>query len=1227
MKKALLLLITALLCGAVCLAAGAATVYVDANAAGGDGSAASPFGTLEAAVASLARTGGEVVLLSEVAFKDGDGISCDTNGQILVRADGGALTFGGKFYIDAPLHFSSVPMRFTAEIPMLFCEGNNVTFGEGITTSYVKYAPILYGGTYGGKSGMTYEKMCFADYTIRVDSGEWYYVKGGSFRDGEGQPVGTVSNVTLDIRGGKFTSNKKSASDNALISPIGFDALLGDATLRISGGSFSASVVGISRPGYNSTTSNNQYARGNVYITVSGGSFTGGDIRAVQDSVASQIDGNFYVDISGGSFQNFGGVDASCVNGLALVSAQDGIAVKNADTLVTLRAGDKITVTEDALIRIDGEVSSDAISIAKGRKVVIEGVSADAKITVKSGWKLAADTEIRNIVLNGNGTAAIDCGGGRVLFGENVGGNGVALKNFTDATLRSGLFAYLRGANAEKVTLHIDGATVSDNAVVSSGKGEAYALVTAGSVGGSIYTFDSTGARGAVHLLAGTVGGKIAPAKTPIADGVASFGAVAPLGAEISYKGSAKYNAPTEAVFVKDGGTGDGTSPLSPLGDLAAAVKAADGKTVVVCGPLHLETTCTLPKTDKKTVITSTYMGMDYRDFFDAGITLSAGLCLGGETVLENVEFTAFEKYTYLLANGYPLTVGEGVECRIFEGKRVEKYPALIGAANGGKNAEMHIASGSWSVLSGGWYYTADAVQTCTLDGDISLTVTGGTFTEGVYLSGRATVSGDALLEVYGGIFACPVRALYREGADILGKGEIAIYGGAFQGDILGGGKDFTLAVAGGDLRRVCTVNVLGKLCLGEGLDLDAKVEGVAEYTNPIAGYADPSVVYHDGWYYYSFAKDYLGKPALWMAKAPNVFDIGNAEAVLVWAAATASANEIVSLWAPQLYQIDGVWYLYATCDVGLAAVSGTVRRMPIIWRALTDDPIGAYEYIGRMQNTDTDVCSYLSPRLIEHGGKLYMFNGGFYREEDAVGQHLQRMFGCELSDPLTMGTKPVVISTPEYDYEAGIMEGPFPFYAPDGTLYMLFAAGHTRTDEYCTGLMRFVGGETDSLLDASKWVKSETPLHAVSYENGVYSPGAMVLVPNEDGEFFAVYHAKEYHYSAYTMRRLYVQKMTFANGVPALEAPLPTDTVFTEKLASVPLGDRFGGATEYGRAEEKTAPVLRGETQYLDGTVTLSDVLFSLRELLDGEMQTDVNGDGKCSLLDILAMLKKSTQ
>jgi hypothetical protein len=118
---------------------------------------------------------------------------------------------------------------------------------------------------------------------------------------------------------------------------------------------------------------------------------------------------------------------------------------------------------------------------------------------------------------------------------------------------------------------------------------------------------------------------------------------------------------------------------------------------------------------------------------------------------------------------------------------------------------------------------------------------------------------------------------------------------------------------------------------------------------------------------------------------------------------------------------------------------------------------------------------------------------------------------------------------------------------SPAGTLYMCYAAGHTRGQEYCTGIMKFLGGKNDSLANASLWKKMDEPLHFVDYSSRVYSPGAMMFTTSPDGsEIWAVYHAKQYTYTAYTMRRLYTQKVTWENDFPVIDDPQPIDTVFT---------------------------------------------------------------------------------
>ena len=272
------------------------------------------------------------------------------------------------------------------------------------------------------------------------------------------------------------------------------------------------------------------------------------------------------------------------------------------------------------------------------------------------------------------------------------------------------------------------------------------------------------------------------------------------------------------------------------------------------------------------------------------------------------------------------------------------------------------------------------------------------------------------------------------------------------------------------------------------------------------------------------------------------------------------------------------------------------------------------------------------------------MFFSGFWRAADGSnGTHIQRMRVVKLESPTRMADGQVVISSPMYGYEKGIMEGPFPFYAPDGTLYLLFAAGHTRTDEYCTGMLRFTGGENDPLTDASLWKKYETPLQFTDYATGVYSPGAMIVTTSPDGkDFYGVFHAKEYHYSAYTMRRMYMQKIDFAaDGTPTMTAAQPVSTTYTMALNPLPLASRITGfdaqtacapaAARFVEADARFWSGLpRGDTDF-DGAATLRDVVRTLA-YLGGAAQADFNPvhadldrDGSVTVADALQILAQA--
>lgn len=316
------------------------------------GSVSTALKTLNAALIRLGEEGGTIVVCGPLTLAADAELSSSAGKTTVTSVYGGVdyadqngarIIFAGNVYLSSELVFENLKLYFQKNTPMVFCQGNSVTFGAGLTCSYISAAPAIWGGTYCGRSGVTAASAMYYDYTIRIDSGTWYYVRGGA-RDGEEQPG--------------WNDWQRRAGDQRRHVPLfeyqrvgqrrdrrdGFDALDGDAALRISDGNFLCAVVGIGRPGYNATSSNNYYGNGNLSITITGGMFTGGRVSAVQDAVASWIDGDFNLTVTGGTFSStFAGFDADGVRGnavpnIAYAYYEQGLAVRGFDPVLFVRA-------------------------------------------------------------------------------------------------------------------------------------------------------------------------------------------------------------------------------------------------------------------------------------------------------------------------------------------------------------------------------------------------------------------------------------------------------------------------------------------------------------------------------------------------------------------------------------------------------------------------------------------------------------------------------------------------------------------------------------------------------------------------------------------------------------------------------------------------------------------------------------------------------------------------
>ncbi len=166
-------------------------------------------------------------------------------------------------------------------------------------------------------------------------------------------------------------------------------------------------------------------------------------------------------------------------------------------------------------------------------------------------------------------------------------------------------------------------------------------------------------------------------------------------------------------VYLKDGGTGDGSSPDQAVGTLISAYSALDlenDATIVICGPFTQSQTFdyAIPFTGSVT-FTSVYDGVDWRE---EGAVYDFEACrfiCYGDTRFEYMNFNALGAYLLVVGQHNPVTVGEGVtiEGDQLTGGSIAKAFTILGGYQKGvgdppfeSDADTHI-----TVLSGSKIY------------------------------------------------------------------------------------------------------------------------------------------------------------------------------------------------------------------------------------------------------------------------------------------------------------------------------------------------------------------------------------------------------------------------------------------------------------------------------------------------------------------------------------------
>ncbi|MRG44092.1 family 43 glycosylhydrolase [Chitinophaga sp. SYP-B3965] len=300
-------------------------------------------------------------------------------------------------------------------------------------------------------------------------------------------------------------------------------------------------------------------------------------------------------------------------------------------------------------------------------------------------------------------------------------------------------------------------------------------------------------------------------------------------------------------------------------------------------------------------------------------------------------------------------------------------------------------------------------------------------------------------------------------------------------------------------------------------------------FTNPLkSSGADPWVSQKNGKYYFTYTQG--SKLVLYETTAMS--ELASAKYDEAWIPPTGMPYS-KNLWAPELHEINGKWYIYFAADNGTNAN----HRMYVVENSSADPMQGTWVMKGKVADS-TDQWA-IDGTVIEYGGQLYMlWSGG------NAGAAPQRIYIAEMSDPWTISGPKVAISSPTYSWEkngSAINEGPQPIINPNGQLQVVYSGSGYWVDTYCLGLLSLaVNGDP---MDPADWVKTSTPVFSMNANSGAYGPGHNGFFKSPDGtEDWLIYHARSTVGGG--ARNARIQKFTWnVDGSPNFGIPVQINT------------------------------------------------------------------------------------
>jgi GH43 family beta-xylosidase len=322
-------------------------------------------------------------------------------------------------------------------------------------------------------------------------------------------------------------------------------------------------------------------------------------------------------------------------------------------------------------------------------------------------------------------------------------------------------------------------------------------------------------------------------------------------------------------------------------------------------------------------------------------------------------------------------------------------------------------------------------------------------------------------------------------------------------------------------------------------------------FVNPVATQGqDPWVLRRDGSYYLIESRD----GGIWVSKSDRLTQ-ARKNSVRIWTPPSSGWNR-ANVWAPELHYIDGKWYVYYAAGPSGTAPATFINQRSFVLRSTATDPQGTYEDLGMLYTGD-DIAGSTDPKwaidltVARIGGQLYAVWSGWEFNNTATDRTPQHLYIARMSDPATISSNRVKLSSPVESWERGteldLQEGP-EFLEHAGQIFVVYSARESWLKEYKLGQLRLTSAGADPMNPAS-WVKSGPVFTGTDQ---VYGVGHASFTTSPDGtEDWIVYHSKISTTPGWD-RDIRAQKFGWnADGSPNFGVPIPAG-----QPVSVPSGE-----------------------------------------------------------------------